>query len=1104
MQRLIILLFFLAVLADESGGQTLKALFDNTKNETAGNSDWIIDDTQPIPSPAQSGITQSTAENYWLGAISAWGVDLVKRGFVVHTLTSSYGITYGNSSNPYDLSNYNLFIVCEPQDPFSSAEKLAIKSFVQNGGGLCMVADHNGSDRNSNGWDSPQVWNDLRTDSLFGIHFQSTSETNNNITEVSSNLETGPDSIITGPAGTVTALSYHNGTTMRLLTSVNANAQAHVWMTSATHGAAQVMAATSRYGAGKVAGVGDSSPADDGSAQPGNSSIYDGWTESGSTDNILFLNLCLWLATPGGPPSQVQPVSPSDGSTAIITPVIFKWRQDAASAYQLDVSTSSAFGTLFFSDSALTDTLKGVGAALNTTYYWRVRAKNGAGWGVYSSTRSFTTWDVPPQTQLRSPADSSTDIQTSATLTWSKTPTATNFQLDVSTVNTFATLAFRDTTLTDTIGTVALSLNTSYYWRVRAKNGAGWGQFSPVRLFTTWNVPPAVQPVYPDDGATDLPPSLTIIWRALSVSLYQLDVSVSNSFSSYVLHDSTITDTSKGVSLPSGSTYYWRVRGKNPAGWGPFGSTRSFSTWPVPGQPQLLSPAEGAQNVSTPTSLVWSSDAAATNYELDVSDASSFSTLSYADTSLVDTSHEIQLSLGLTAYWRVRGKNAHGWGPYSNPRHFTTWDVPPQVLLIAPSDSMLTPTPTSFRWHAAAQATKYRLDIALSPGFSSLLVSDSSLTDTVTVESLSLGSAYYWRVTAWNGAGWGVSSDVRYFRTWNVPTQLILSQPQDSAVNPGTCSWIAQANSTSYELEISDTANFVRLISDSTLTDTTLILPALPSERYYWRGRARNGAGWGNYSTVRTFVIAQPPLPPVLASPPNGSSGLSSPTTFLWHGVASFFEVQLSEDPSFGSSFGDSSITDTSKSLSGLDSTVTYYWRVRGKNAYGWGAYSAPWRFIIRLSVTETTTVSKGWNLLSVPGEGLPKTRTGLFPAARSRAFTFAGFYVPEETLSTGPGFWLKFDSTQLVSVSGTAMLHDSVVLRKGWNLVGAGSDPTQADSISTSPAGILESHFYGYDGRYYIAPILMPFKGYWVKASREGALFLRGRASASKPELRR
>lgn len=126
-----------------------KFLFDALHAETAGNADWVIDEDngtpQRIPTPAQSGITSSTPETYWTGALSSFGIALVKEGNYVETLPSTGAITYGNSSNAQDLSNYSVFVVDEPNTPFTATEKTAILNFVKNGGGLFMVSDHDGA-----------------------------------------------------------------------------------------------------------------------------------------------------------------------------------------------------------------------------------------------------------------------------------------------------------------------------------------------------------------------------------------------------------------------------------------------------------------------------------------------------------------------------------------------------------------------------------------------------------------------------------------------------------------------------------------------------------------------------------------------------------------------------------------------------------------------------------------------------------------------------------------------------------------------------------------------------------------------------------------------
>jgi hypothetical protein len=100
-----IILAIFCVMLPPAWGQVL---FDNTKAETAGNADWIIDTHQPIPSPSITGITSSTSESYWTGALSSWGVALAKlqnssqislSGNGLETLPSGGTITYGNSSN---------------------------------------------------------------------------------------------------------------------------------------------------------------------------------------------------------------------------------------------------------------------------------------------------------------------------------------------------------------------------------------------------------------------------------------------------------------------------------------------------------------------------------------------------------------------------------------------------------------------------------------------------------------------------------------------------------------------------------------------------------------------------------------------------------------------------------------------------------------------------------------------------------------------------------------------------------------------------------------------------------------------------------------------
>jgi len=285
-----------------------KILFDNTKSEEAGNADWVIDHTEPIPSPAQSGITSSTSETYWDGAISAWGVEMVKRGFTVETLPSYRDISYGNSSNSQDLSHYDVFVLCEPNNQFSYSEKTAIMNFVQNGGGLFMVADHESADRDNDGWSAYTAFNDLITNNsvnsnkAFGMLFTNTDFINDYPNH--NMINDSNDPLLHGDAGNVSGMEFHGSASMTVYSNSNSSVKPVVFRTGySTSGTTEVMVAYSRFGQGRIVGLVDSSPADDGTGDPGDN-LYYGWDEE--DNGILITNATLWLANGGSDIENLQ------------------------------------------------------------------------------------------------------------------------------------------------------------------------------------------------------------------------------------------------------------------------------------------------------------------------------------------------------------------------------------------------------------------------------------------------------------------------------------------------------------------------------------------------------------------------------------------------------------------------------------------------------------------------------------------------------------------------------------------------------------------------------------------------------------------------------
>jgi hypothetical protein len=306
--------------------QQKSVLFDAKHAQTAGNADWTLDEdscgtAQRYPTPDQAGITSSTAETYWSGAFSAMGVDLVKKGFHVESLPTTGRISYNDSTNAQDLKNYNVFVIPEPNIALTSAEITAIRSFVQNGGGLFMIADHAGADRNSDGIDAAGVFNQLMgSPSIFGITYNDNSSDStygwfdNHPDDNYTNDTTSPI-IWTGAFGVPSAgrgLGLFGSSSM----TVSGSAKAHIWKTGlAKTSTIGVTFATSTYGTGRVAAVGDSSTGED-ATNSCSHTTYLGYNDPSYDNGLIYANAVSWLAngtSGGGSAPTITGFSPSSG-----------------------------------------------------------------------------------------------------------------------------------------------------------------------------------------------------------------------------------------------------------------------------------------------------------------------------------------------------------------------------------------------------------------------------------------------------------------------------------------------------------------------------------------------------------------------------------------------------------------------------------------------------------------------------------------------------------------------------------------------------------------------------------------------------------------------
>ncbi|MGA9116136.1 MAG: T9SS type A sorting domain-containing protein [Bacteroidota bacterium] len=671
----------------------------------------------------------------------------------------------------------------------------------------------------------------------------------------------------------------------------------------------------------------------------------------------------VWSFATGEPPPAPTLQSPPNGATGqTVTPTLSWTIAGGGFTYRVQVGTDSTFASgIAFDDSTVTGTSRQVAnLSGGTLYHWRVTARNAGGYGPSSAVWSFTTVAAPAAPLLSSPANGSVDVPLSPTLSWGSVSGAAFYRLQVATDSTFTSgVVFNDSTITGTSRQVGpLSGSTRFYWRVRARGDGGNSPFSSVWRFTTIvQAPPAPALSSPPDNAQAQPVTLTLSWTiAGSGYTYRVQVGTNPNFTTgVVLDDSTVTATSRQVGpLANNTLHYWRVTAKNAAGYGPSSATWSFTTViALPAAPALVSPANGAQNIPLNPMLTWNAAPSATSYRLQVATDSAFTQRFFDDSTLAGTQQQISpLAANTTYFWRVRGKNAAGSGPYSTMFRFLTTAAPPIPALVLPPDSATRlERQVRFSWRTVPGASAYHLQVGTSGAFTTLVYNDSTIADsTRTAGPFPYAARLHWRIRSRNTAGASEFSAPRVFTVMlQPPAPVTPVAPSANAANQPVVSafrWLGSTMASWYNLQVAlDTLMTNLFLNDSAVTDTQRAVRLAPNGIYYWRTAGVNTEGtYGAFSGVRRMSVGNfAPATPLPFHPANGDTNVSRTPTLRWveSPGALHYRVQVALDNLFNQVVvDDSSSTENWFEPGLLQANRKHYWRVRAKGSAGYSPYS--------------------------------------------------------------------------------------------------------------------------------------------------------------------
>ncbi|HEX2905472.1 MAG TPA: hypothetical protein VHO69_01325, partial [Phototrophicaceae bacterium] len=290
----------------------------------------------------------------------------------------------------------------------------------------------------------------------------------------------------------------------------------------------------------------------------------------------------------------------------------------------------------------------------------------------------FAVQAAPPGVPiLASPADGLTTTSHTLTLNWNAVPNASSYDAQIGDTSDFATVlrsVSRIGALYFAIGTSNALPDGVYYWRARANNTDGSGEWSEVRSFTIYTLAPVL--ASPADGLTTTNHTLTINWNAVSdATSYDAQISGTSDFATVLRSVSRIGALYFAIgtsnALPDG-VYYWRARVNTLTGTGPWSEIRRFAVQSL--APVLSSPADSATMTSHTLTINWNSVSNATSYDAQISGTSDFATVLRSASRIGALYFNIGSANALPDgiyYWRARANTMTDVGPWSEVRSFT-------------------------------------------------------------------------------------------------------------------------------------------------------------------------------------------------------------------------------------------------------------------------------------------------------------------------------------------------------------------------------------------------------------------------------------------------
>ncbi len=473
---------------------------------------------------------------------------------------------------------------------------------------------------------------------------------------------------------------------------------------------------------------------------------------------------CTNLSTPVNGDNQVE-TNTSISWNAVSDAIGYFVNVEASTSTVNNFTDRKIIGTsLDFDD----DFTQGETVAVTITPY------NESGSTIGCTTETFTIVDIPPCTNLISPANGDLDVAINTGLEWAVVPEAAGYilsvnatksntnnstELDITNGNTYN---FTDNFEQGEIVTVL----------IKPYNNAGEALGCTTESFTIKSVPSCTTLVSPRDNDVRAEVS-EITWNEIAdADGYRLTITSSNGTANNVT-DLEVFDTTYTFSneFNMGETVTVTIIPFNEVGNAEGCFSENFTIRPLPTCTGLIASLQNAEDVAVTTDIEWEPATDADGYRISVGTTMNGTDIVNNEDVASLTSYILSENLPseTTIYVSVVPYNSSGIAENCNSDSFTTETIAPDcVILISPANGETNvPLESTITWDEVEKTDGYRLSIGTSPEANDILDTfDMGMATSYThEEEFPFDTEIYVTITSYNSAGDAIDCELQSFTT---------------------------------------------------------------------------------------------------------------------------------------------------------------------------------------------------------------------------------------------------------------------------------------------------------------------------------------------------